>query len=144
MDQTPREDLTPAPAAFAVRVSRADEFRAGSSRLVRAGGQEIAVFNVDGEYLAIDNACPHHGAALVDGRVVGSSVLCPWHAWHVDLRTGKCFEAPYRPAARFPVEVRGDDVWVLVPDVPHPCAPAPVDVAIRRGVLERPCRRADA
>jgi nitrite reductase/ring-hydroxylating ferredoxin subunit len=140
MDQLPRprlEDTTiaPAPAAFAVRVSRVDEFRAGSSRLVRAGGHEIAVFNVNGEYLAIDNACPHHGAALVDGRVVGSSVLCPWHSWHVDLRTGKCFEAPYRPAARFAVEVREGDVWVMVPDAPHPCAPQPVDVPIRRGVL---------
>jgi nitrite reductase/ring-hydroxylating ferredoxin subunit len=132
---TPTPAAAPAPASFAVRVSRAAEFRPGSSRLVRAGGREIAVFNVNGEYLAIDNACPHHGAALVDGRVVGSSVLCPWHAWHVDLRTGTCFEAPYRPSARFVVEVRGEDVWVLVPDVPLDVGPQPVDVPIRRGLV---------
>jgi nitrite reductase/ring-hydroxylating ferredoxin subunit len=132
---------TPAPIAEtesgsgAVRVDRVEDFRPGRSRLVRARGYEIAVYNVDGEYLAIDNACPHHGAALVDGRVVGTSVVCPWHGWQVDLRTGKCFQAPYRPAATYPVEVRDGAVWVLVPEPLVPAGPQPVDVMIRRPLL---------
>jgi nitrite reductase/ring-hydroxylating ferredoxin subunit len=135
MDHIPTDSRDTAPGLHAVRISRVEEFRAGSSRLVRGGGYEIAVFNVDGEYLAIENACPHHGASLVDGRVMGASVLCPWHAWHVDLRTGRCFEAPYRPAPSFVVEVREGHVWVMIPERPQPAEPLPIDVWIRRPVL---------
>jgi nitrite reductase/ring-hydroxylating ferredoxin subunit len=132
---------TPAPAAdtvsgsLAVQVDRLQDFRPGRSRLVRAHGYEIAVFNVDGEFFAIDNACPHHGAAMVDGRVIGTNVVCPWHAWHVDLRTGTCWHAPYRPSATYTVEVRDDTVWVVVPEPAVPAAPQPVDVIFRRPLL---------
>ncbi|PWT91227.1 MAG: nitrite reductase [Blastocatellia bacterium] len=53
-------------------------------------GDELAVFNVDGEYYAIENFCPHKGALLSEGCVAGHIVECWWHGWQFDVRTGEC------------------------------------------------------
>ncbi len=120
---------------FAAYVGRVEHIRPRSSRLLRVAGREIAVFAVDGEFLAIDNACPHYGASLVEGRVRNGSVLCPWHGWNVSLRTGECFEARYRPAETYPTEVRTGQLFVLVPgSLPPPAPFEPVEITIRRGV----------
>jgi nitrite reductase/ring-hydroxylating ferredoxin subunit len=55
---------------------------------VRIGDQEIAVFNLNGRFLTIENACPHRGGPLCDGIVTGTAVVCPLHGRHFDLETG--------------------------------------------------------
>ncbi len=59
----------------------------------------VAVFNVDGEFYAIDDTCTHQDASLADGWLDGCSVECPLHASCFDLRTGK----PSAPPANKPV-----------------------------------------
>jgi 3-phenylpropionate/trans-cinnamate dioxygenase ferredoxin component len=59
----------------------------------------IAVFNIDGELLAIDDTCTHQDASLADGWVEGCAVECPLHAACFDLRTG----VPSGPPAKIPV-----------------------------------------
>ena len=51
--------------------------------------REIAIFNLGDRYLATDNECPHRGGPLCDGIIAGSSVVCPLHAWKVNLETGQ-------------------------------------------------------
>ena len=53
------------------------------------GDREIALFNLGSSFLATDNQCPHQGGPLCDGIVAGSSVVCPLHAWKVNLETGQ-------------------------------------------------------
>ena len=68
---------------------------------VTIGSREIAIFNLGpsteggaGErFLATDNECPHQGGPLCDGIVTGESVVCPLHAWKVNLANG-CVERP--------------------------------------------------
>ena len=57
-------------------------------RVVHVNGQEIAVFNLGDRFLATANRCPHRGGPLCDGIVTGHAVVCPLHAWKVDLETG--------------------------------------------------------
>ncbi|HEB54540.1 MAG TPA: hypothetical protein ENI87_14910 [bacterium] len=57
---------------------------------VQLGDRWIAVFHVDGRYLAIDNACPHASAPLCDGTVENGHVICHLHLWQFDLATGRC------------------------------------------------------
>jgi NAD(P)H-dependent nitrite reductase small subunit len=57
-------------------------------RSVCVSGAEIAVFNLNGRYLTIDNECPHKGGPLCDGIVSGTTVVCPLHGRHYDLETG--------------------------------------------------------
>ena len=52
------------------------------------------IFNLGDRFLATDNRCPHKGGPLCDGIVTGASVVCPLHAWKVNLETG----AVERPA----------------------------------------------
>lgn len=95
------------------------------SRLNRQGGtfvthgdHELAVF-VLGEpdgVVVIDNACPHASGNLSGGTLGDGAVTCPWHEWRFDLRTGVCTQSDRARVARYPVEIRGDDVWVDVGD----------------------------
>ena len=55
-----------------------------------ADGNELAVYNVDGEFFATENSCPHHGAPLADGRLCGHVIECGWHGWQFDVRDGRC------------------------------------------------------
>ena len=61
--------------------------------------EPIAVFNVDGDFYAIDDTCTHQDASLSDGWIEGCAVECPLHAACFDLRTGR----PSGPPAKKPV-----------------------------------------
>jgi len=65
-------------------------------RLSLPTGAEIAIYNIDGEYYATDNFCPHKGAALSDGEVIGHVVECSLHGWQFDVRTGECLTVTER------------------------------------------------
>lgn len=71
-----------------VRVASVDEVVEGRGTVVNVGGRAVALFRADGAFYAIDNTCPHRGGPLGEGDVDGHVVMCPWHAWEVDVRTG--------------------------------------------------------
>ncbi len=74
-----------------VTAGNARDFPPGSRKTVELpAGHELALFNINGEFHAIDNSCPHKGAPLVEGTVCGDVVECEWHGWQFDLRTGEC------------------------------------------------------
>jgi NAD(P)H-dependent nitrite reductase small subunit len=82
-------------------------------RAVTIGDKEIAIFNLNGRYLTIENACPHRGGPLCDGIVSGTSVVCPLHGRHFDLETGIAVRAPeHACVATFPTRV--EDGIILV------------------------------
>ena len=62
-------------------------------RLSLPNGAELALYNIDGEYYATDNFCPHRGAALSDGAVIGHVVECSLHGWQFDVRSGECLNS---------------------------------------------------
>lgn len=87
-------------------------------RAVVVGDREIALFNLGDRFLATDNRCPHQGGPLCDGIVTGTSVVCPLHAWKVDLASGSIA----RPAnaadhcvATYPVRVEDGIVVIGLP-----------------------------
>ena len=77
----------------------------GTRKIVKLGGREIGVFNIDGELYALRNICPHRGAPLCEGRLrplmISSThyhldreredeiLKCPWHQWEFDIKTGE-------------------------------------------------------
>lgn len=81
------------------------------TRLELPGGDEIAVYNVDGEYYAIENFCPHKGAPLSEGVVCGYVVECGWHGWQFDVRTGECLTVSDR-IKTFPLKIEDGVVSV--------------------------------
>ena len=55
-----------------------------------ADGTELALYNINGEFYAIENFCPHKGAPLADCPLRGHAIECDWHGWRFDVRTGEC------------------------------------------------------
>jgi nitrite reductase (NADH) small subunit len=96
-----------------VRVAGAGELAPGEGRVVEAGGRAIAVFNVDGQYYAVDNTCPHRGGPLAEGDLEGAVVSCPWHAWRWDVRTGANVNNPAVTVACYPVREEGGAIYVI-------------------------------
>jgi 3-phenylpropionate/trans-cinnamate dioxygenase ferredoxin subunit len=97
-------------------VAPVSELPPGSRRLIQAGERSIVVFNVGGEYFAINDRCPHGGGSLSAGVLTGlvesdrpgtyrygrqgEILRCPWHAWEFDLRTGRSVCDPARMKVR--------------------------------------------
>jgi nitrite reductase/ring-hydroxylating ferredoxin subunit len=98
-----------------VRVAGADEIRPGEGRAVHAGVHTVAVFNDGGEFLAIDDECPHQGASLALGLVHAGRVICPLHSWVFDLRSGRCPVDSHEPVATWSCRRNGDDIEVRLP-----------------------------
>lgn len=71
-----------------VRITACDNIPPREGRAAVVGDREIAIFNLGDGFLAVDNRCPHRGGPLADGIVAGRAVVCPLHAWKIDLRTG--------------------------------------------------------
>lgn len=106
----------------------------GDRRIVSGGGREVVVYRLDGGFVAYDNRCPHMGGpiglGLVQPRVEAvldedrvpverfseteTRLVCPWHGWEFDARTGRCAADRRFGLIRRDVEVRGDEVYVRV------------------------------
>src|SRR4029453_11501946 len=63
---------------------------------------EIALFRRGAEVYALNNICPHRGAALAEGTINDDEVVCPWHGWRFELATGKCRTLPAESATVYP------------------------------------------
>ena len=105
----------------------ANELLPGERTIVELNGHSIGVFNVDGEYYALKNDCPHQRAPLCQGKVTGTTAAaepgevkwkddgqilrCPWHGWEFDIETGRSVFDPHRVRARsFDAAVEEKDV----------------------------------
>lgn len=101
-----------------INVCKTSELPCGQAKCIKANDKEIAVFNVNGKYYAIDNVCIHAGGPLNEGAIDENKaqVACSWHGWTYDLATGKCVSHPRQDVftCSYPVSVQGDDIFVEV------------------------------
>lgn len=77
-----------------------------------AEGVAICLARLNGELLAVDNWCPHRRGPLGEGWIEGQAVVCPWHSWAFDLKTGKAEYPENQQVVPFPVRVEGANVFV--------------------------------
>jgi len=101
-----------------VTVCPVEELPPGEVKIVRDGSLAIGVFNVDGEYYAIEDRCSHDDGPLAEGDFEPDElvVICPRHGSRFDLRTGRPLSLPaYLPVETFEVKVEDGVVRVVVP-----------------------------
>ncbi len=93
-------------------VGTVDEIPPGTRKIGEIAGRSIGVFNVNGEYFALLNRCPHQAGPLCKGNAhgflrsgavgeydysrPGEIVRCPWHGWEFDILTGRSIFNPHR------------------------------------------------
>lgn len=91
-------------------IAPVDELPPGTRKFLEIDGRPIAIFNIKGEYFGLMNRCPHQGAALSEGPLIGLAqssnpgeieytklgeiIRCPWHGWEFDIRTGQSIIDP--------------------------------------------------
>jgi len=97
-------------------VATVAEIPPGARKIVEVAGRSIGVFNLDGEFFALRNRCPHQGGPLCAGTLgglivasgpgeyhysrAGEILRCPWHGWEFDIRTGQSWFEPARVRVR--------------------------------------------
>jgi 3-phenylpropionate/trans-cinnamate dioxygenase ferredoxin subunit len=98
-------------------VAPQSEFGPGQSRLVNVNGTEVAVFNLQGEYFAIEDVCSHDGSPMLgcglepQEVLAGDQIICPRHGARFCIRTGAALCPPaYEPLACFPVRIENGTV----------------------------------
>ena len=92
------------------------EIPPGARKILDIAGRSIGVFNINGEFFALRNRCPHQGGPLCTGRLSGfvmaekpgeytyrrrgEILRCPWHGWEFDVKTGQSWFDPARLRVR--------------------------------------------
>jgi nitrite reductase (NADH) small subunit len=113
-----------------IDVGAVEDFASGQIRIVRAADRELGIARWAGEWYAIRNVCPHRGAPVCvsginpalsevnpgdvdDVRVDDERpvIVCPWHRWEFEVRTGQAVTGPER-LKMYPVHVRDGRVLV--------------------------------
>ncbi|TAH39519.1 MAG: non-heme iron oxygenase ferredoxin subunit [Planctomycetota bacterium] len=97
-----------------VKVADRGAIPPGTGKVVQAGGKALALFNVAGQFYAIDNTCRHRGGPLGEGMLDGTTVTCPWHGWQWDVCSGASAFNPAISVGCYPTKVEGNDVMVQV------------------------------
>ena len=78
------------------------------------GARTFCVANINGVYSAMDNVCPHRGGPLGQGMIEGSKVVCPWHGWAWDTRSGQAVQDPSMKVAVYPLKMEGEDMLIEI------------------------------
>jgi len=140
-------------------VGKTDDLGEGEGMLVTVANRSIGIFKVGGDFYGLMNKCPHLGGELCKGRLTAALtsdgpghyqydpetalIMCPWHGWEYDVRTGQSYLNPKTPAARsYQVQVEnGGEVTIELDE--GKVAVADGERSAMRQVAPRPTKTAD-
>ena len=105
-----------------------DEISPGNCIDAKLEGHCIGIHNVDGQYYAVDNICPHVGGILHSGQLKDGVIVCPIHQWKFDVKTGKCIWPGKCEIATYPVKVDGGYIYVDINSPSQPIQHNPIRV----------------
>ena len=96
------------------KVAEASQIPQGTGKVVELDGNQIAIWNVGGNFHAFQNVCPHRGGPVGEGELEGNTITCPWHGWQFDIVTSLSTFNPAAKLRKYDVQLEGDDVKVAV------------------------------
>ncbi len=98
-----------------VTVGRVGDVPAGRGATVKLkDGSEVALFNVNGKFHAVENFCPHKAYPLADSRLYGNIVECDLHGWRFDVRNGECLTKKNCSIESYEVVIEDEMIKILV------------------------------
>ncbi|MGH2537202.1 MAG: Rieske (2Fe-2S) protein [Candidatus Promineifilaceae bacterium] len=100
-----------------VKVARRSDIPPGERLVVDFDMVSLALFNVEGDYFAIEDVCTHDGGPLAEGKLFDHAIECPRHGAMFDVRDGSVLSMPaVVPIRAYEVRLEGDDILVESPD----------------------------
>jgi len=84
----------------------------GQAKEIPCGDKVLCVANLNGTIYALDNVCLHRGGPLGQGVIEGGKVVCPWHGWQWDPKTGEAEQDANARIAVYPIKLEDDAVMV--------------------------------
>ena len=98
-----------------IKVAKVSEISPGNGKQIDAGGRTIALFNLKGQFHAIDNSCTHVGSSLASGEIIDDDVICPLHGARFNIPTGKVLGPPAREnISTYNIRIDGDNIEIEV------------------------------
>jgi nitrite reductase/ring-hydroxylating ferredoxin subunit len=99
-----------------VVIGRASDLAEGKLKHVSAGGKDILITKIGGEYYAMNNICNHAGAELHEGQLIGTELQCPWHGAKWDVKTGNLIWFPQnlKPEESYKVITEDDTLLIEI------------------------------
>lgn len=98
-----------------VTVATVDEFEPGGDPIVvDIDRRWVAVYNIDGQFYAIEDRCTHDDGPLAEGEHHGTEVKCPRHGARFNITTGELLSGPAgsTDVPTYAVRVQGNEVQV--------------------------------
>lgn len=97
-----------------VTVAEEGELEPGQYKSVEIEGEQIAIYNVNGEFYATGDVCTHDGGILTGGELEGDVITCPRHGAQFDVTTGDVLRMPaFEPIPTYETRVEDGRVQVL-------------------------------
>ena len=98
-----------------VKVAAKSEIAYQSAKCVEVEVKRIALFNLAGEFYAIDDSCTHRGGQLSEGSIDGEAVICPLHGARFNIKSADVISPPAPTGVtKYTVRVTGDAVEIEV------------------------------
>lgn len=89
---------------------KADLPASSEAREIAVAERMLCIANENGSISVMDNVCPHRGGPLGQGMLEGGKLICPWHAWAFDLKSGEAVHAPQVKVPVYEIKLDGEDV----------------------------------
>jgi len=85
-----------------------------SRRFDLADGMSVVVFHTKTGFFAVKNHCPHAGGTLEDGEIKKNVLMCIWHGWKFNLKTGRCLNHPEEAVQTFPLIIEKNNIYIEI------------------------------
>ena len=101
-----------------IKIFDADEKRLESialnnPQLLLVRGKRICLVHGEGQWLAVEDTCPHKGESLSKGLVnYLGEVVCPWHGHRFNLKSGREGEQRSRDLETYPVRLDEEGLFI--------------------------------
>ena len=97
------------------KVAKTSEIAQGGKKLVEVDFLPVAIFNIGGEYYAIEDVCTHDGGPLPEGTLENEEIICPRHGARFNVKTGQALCMPaFESVECYEVKIENDDIYISV------------------------------
>lgn len=75
--------------------------------------ESIVLIKHEGKVFAYENRCPHENGPVGEGEVENGCIICPWHGWSFNLKSGQCENVPGEEIKKIPIEINEDFIELV-------------------------------